>query len=80
MSRTALITGIMGQDGSYRTEMLLEKGYTVHGPIRRASTFNMGRINHLYHDPHDGDVRLFLHYGDMTDGSRPVTLLASIQP
>jgi GDPmannose 4,6-dehydratase len=80
MSRTALITGITGQDGSYLTELLLEKGYTVHGLIRRASTFNTGRIDHLYQDPHEGDVRLFLHYGDMTDGSRLVTLLEKIQP
>jgi GDPmannose 4,6-dehydratase len=80
MSKTALITGITGQDGSYLTELLLEKGYTVHGLIRRASTFNTGRIDHLYQDPHDGDVRLFLHYGDMTDGSRLVTLLERIRP
>jgi GDPmannose 4,6-dehydratase len=78
--RKALITGITGQDGSYLAELLLAKGYEVHGLIRRASTFNTHRINHLYTDPHDPDKRLFLHYGDLTDGSRLVTLLASIQP
>merc|ERR1711991_1278744 len=64
---TALITGITGQDGSYLTELLLEKGYTVHGIIRRSSSFNTGRIEHLYEDPHLRDRRLVLHYGDMTD-------------
>ncbi|TDO43339.1 GDPmannose 4,6-dehydratase [Kribbella sp. VKM Ac-2527] len=78
--RKALITGITGQDGSYLAELLLAKGYEVHGLIRRASTFNTHRINHLYTDPHEPDKRLFLHYGDLTDGSRLVTLLASIQP
>ena len=78
--RKALITGITGQDGSYLAELLLAKGYEVHGLIRRASTFNTHRINHLYTDPHKPDKRLFLHYGDLTDGSRLVTLLASIQP
>ncbi len=67
--RRALITGITGQDGSYLTELLLEKGYEVHGIIRRASLFNTDRIDHLYQDPHDPDPRLFLHYGDLTDGS-----------
>ena len=66
----ALITGITGQDGSYLAELLLAKGYEVHGLIRRSSSFNTGRIDHLYHDPHDsGDVALFLHYGDLTDSS-----------
>jgi len=78
--RKALITGITGQDGSYLAELLLAKGYQVHGLIRRASTFNTHRIDHLYEDPHEQDKRLFLHYGDLTDGSRLVTLLASIQP
>ena len=73
--KRALITGITGQDGSYLAELLLEKGYEVHGLIRRASTFNTGRIDHLYQDPHDPTARLFLHYGDLTDGSRLVTLL-----
>ena len=78
--RRALITGITGQDGSYLAELLLEKGYTVHGLIRRASTFNTSRIDHLYQDPHDPKARLFLHYGDLTDGSRLVTLMERIQP
>jgi len=80
MSKRALITGITGQDGSYLAELLLEKGYEVHGLIRRASTFNTARIEHLYQDPHDEDPRLFLHYGDLGDGSRLVTLLAQIEP
>jgi GDPmannose 4,6-dehydratase len=80
VTRTALITGITGQDGSYLAELLLEKGYTVHGLIRRASTFNTSRIDHLYRDPHDPEARMFLHYGDLTDGSRLVTLLEKINP
>jgi GDPmannose 4,6-dehydratase len=78
--RKALITGITGQDGSYLAELLLEKGYEVHGVIRRASTFNTSRIDHLYNDPHISGTRLFLHYGDLSDGSRLVTLLDSIRP
>jgi GDPmannose 4,6-dehydratase len=78
--RKALITGITGQDGSYLAELLLGKGYEVHGLIRRASTFNTHRIDHLYTDPHEQDKQLLLHYGDLTDGSRLVTLLATIQP
>jgi GDPmannose 4,6-dehydratase len=78
--KKAFITGITGQDGSYLAELLLAKGYEVHGLIRRASTFNTKRIDHLYEDPHQSDQRLFLHYGDLTDGSRLVTLLASIRP
>jgi len=78
--KKALITGVTGQDGSYLTELLLEKGYEVHGLIRRASTFNTGRIEHLYTDPHVQGVRFFLHYGDLTDGSRLVTLLDKIRP
>ena len=80
MSRRALITGITGQDGSYLAELLLGKGYEVHGLIRRASTFNTARIDHLYRDPHDPEARLFLHYGDMGDGSRLVTLLGQVEP
>ncbi|MET0188806.1 MAG: GDP-mannose 4,6-dehydratase [Pseudonocardia sediminis] len=76
----ALITGITGQDGSYLAELLLSKGYEVHGLIRRASTFNTGRIEHLYQDPHDPEARLFLHYGDLTDASRLVTLLDKVAP
>lgn len=78
--KKALITGITGQDGSYLAELLLLKGYEVHGLIRRASTFNTQRINHLYLDPHDPKARLFLHFGDLTDGSRLATLLAEIGP
>ncbi|MEU4601844.1 GDP-mannose 4,6-dehydratase [Kribbella sp. NPDC023972] len=78
--KKAFVTGITGQDGSYLTELLLAKGYEVHGLIRRASTFNTNRIDHLYEGPQAEDKRLFLHYGDLTDGSRLVTLLASIQP
>ena len=79
MSKVALITGITGQDGSYLAELLLGKGYEVHGLIRRASTFNTQRIDHLYTDPHEGG-RLHLHYPDLTDGSRLTTLMARIQP
>jgi GDPmannose 4,6-dehydratase len=80
MRKKALITGITGQDGSYLAELLLGKGYEVHGLIRRASTFNTQRIEHLYVDPHDPDPRLTLHYGDMIDATRLVTLLSRIQP
>ncbi|MFH0894466.1 MAG: GDP-mannose 4,6-dehydratase [Bacteroidota bacterium] len=78
--KKALITGITGQDGSYLTEQLLEKGYEVHGMIRRSSSFNTGRIDHLYKDRHVKDVRLFLHFGDMTDSSNLNRLLEKIQP
>lgn len=80
MTKRALITGITGQDGSYLAEMLLAKGYEVHGMIRRASTFNTARIDHLYVDPHDPAAQLLLHYGDLSDGARLVTLLAEINP
>lgn len=80
MPKRALITGITGQDGSYLAELLLAKGYEVHGLIRRASTFNTARIDHLYVDPHDPTARLFLHYGDLSDGARLVTLIAEINP
>jgi GDPmannose 4,6-dehydratase len=76
----ALITGITGQDGSYLAELLLEKGYEVHGIIRRASTFNTERIDHLYRDPHLNDVRFFLHYGDIADSTNLIKLLYRIQP
>jgi GDPmannose 4,6-dehydratase len=72
--------GITGQDGSYLAELLLAKGYEVHGVIRRASTFNTARIDHLYTDPHSPDTKLFLHYGDLSDGARLVTLLAEVAP
>ena len=78
--RKALITGITGQDGSYLAELLLAKGYEVHGIIRRASTFNTSRINSLYEDPHINGVRLFLHYGDIADSTNLIKLLYRIQP
>jgi GDPmannose 4,6-dehydratase len=78
--KKALITGITGQDGSYLAELLLEKGYEVHGIIRRASTFNTERIDHLYQDPHINGVRLFLHYGDIADSTNLIKLLYRIQP
>ena len=77
--KRALVTGITGQDGAYLAQLLLGKGYEVHGLIRRASTFNTQRIDHLYTDPHEGG-RLHLHYSDLTDGSRLTTLMARIQP
>ena len=80
MTKRALITGITGQDGSYLAELLLDKGYEVHGLIRRASTFNTHRIDHLYEDPHNSETRLHLHYADLTDGSRLTTLLQTIAP
>ncbi len=78
--KRALITGITGQDGSYLAELLLAKGYEVHGIIRRASTFNTSRIQHLYSDPHEDNKRLFLHYGDLLDGSRLTNLISEIKP
>ena len=78
--KKALITGITGQDGSYLAELLLGKGYEVHGIIRRASTFNTGRIDHLYKDPHINGVRLFLHYGDIADSTNLIKLIYRIQP
>lgn len=78
--KKALIAGITGQDGSYLAELLLAKGYEVHGVVRRSSSFNTARIDHLYLDPHNPDARMFLHYGDLSDGSRLSTLLARIQP
>ena len=78
--KKALITGITGQDGSYLAELLLEKGYEVHGIIRRASTFNTERIDHLYQDPHINGVRLFLHYGDIADSTNLIKLLYRLQP
>lgn len=80
MKKKAFITGITGQDGSYLTELLLSKGYEVHGIIRRSSSFNTERIDHLYKDPHLNDVSLFLHYGDMTDASNLSRLLDRIKP
>lgn len=80
MVKKALITGITGQDGSYLAELLLEKGYEVHGIIRRASTFNTGRLDSIYTDTHDSKARLFLHYGDLSDASRLSQLLSRIRP
>ena len=78
--KTALITGITGQDGSHLADLLIDKGYEVHGIIRRASTFNTRRIDHLYRDPHEPDARMLLHYGDLTDGSQIARAIASIEP
>jgi GDPmannose 4,6-dehydratase len=78
--KKALITGITGQDGSYLAELLLKKGYEVHGIIRRASPFNTERIDHLYEDPHINGVRLFLHYGDIADSTNLIKLLYKLQP
>jgi len=78
--KKALITGITGQDGSYLAELLLEKGYEVHGIIRRASSFNTGRIDHIYQDPHESGKRLFLHYGDLTDSTNLIRIIKDVQP
>ena len=78
--KKALITGITGQDGSYLLELLLEKGYEVHGIIRRSSSFNTGRIDHLYNDPKIQGKQMFLHYGDVTDTSNLNRLLEKIEP
>ena len=80
MAQRALITGITGQDGSYLAELLLAKGYEVHGIIRRASTFNTGRLDGIYSDPHTDKARLFLHYGDLSDASGLSRLLGEVQP
>lgn len=78
--KIALVTGITGQDGSYLAELLLTKGYEVHGLIRRSSSFNTGRIDHIYQDPHDPNPKLFLHYGDLIDGVGLSNLIREIQP
>jgi GDPmannose 4,6-dehydratase len=80
VSKTALITGITGQDGAYLAELLLAKGYSVHGVKRRASSFNTDRIDHLYQDPHEKDVRLKLHYGDLTDSTNLIRIIQEVQP
>jgi len=80
LSKTALITGITGQDGAYLAELLLAKGYRVHGVKRRASSFNTDRIDHLYQDPHEKDVRLELHYGDLTDSTNLIRIIQEVQP
>lgn len=78
--KRAIITGVTGQDGSYLAELLLEKGYEVHGVKRRASIFNTTRIDHLYQDPHDGATRFFLHHGDMTDSTNLIRIIQEVQP
>jgi GDPmannose 4,6-dehydratase len=80
MTKKALITGITGQDGSYLSELLLDKGYEVHGIIRRSSSFNTERIDHLYRDPHEPETRLYLHYGDLSDGTRLREILTQVSP
>src|SRR6187431_1493506 len=80
MAKKALITGITGQDGSYLADLLLSKGYEVHGIIRRASTFNTGRLDPIYQDPHASGKRLFLHYGDLSDASALSRLMLQVQP
>lgn len=80
INKTALITGITGQDGSYLAEFLLNKGYNVHGIKRRSSSFNTGRVDHLYEDPHSTNKNFYLHYGDMTDSSNIISLIQEIQP
>src|ERR1700754_3202228 len=76
----ALITGVTGQDGAYLSELLLSKGYIVHGVKRRSSSFNTGRLEHLYQDPHEADPRFFLHYGDLTDATNLIRIVQQIQP
>src|ERR1700760_504086 len=78
--KTALITGITGQDGAYLAEFLLKKGYRVHGVKRRSSLFNTERIDHLYHDPHEPNIKLKLHYGDLTDSTNLIRLVQEVQP
>src|SRR3954464_15609384 len=80
MSKVALITGVTGQDGAYLAELLLGKGYIVHGVKRRSSSFNTGRIDHLYADPHEESARFFLHYGDLTDATNLIRLIQEVQP
>jgi GDPmannose 4,6-dehydratase len=80
MHKRALITGITGQDGAYLAEFLLAKGYEVHGIKRRSSSFNTDRIDHLYQDPHEQDVRMHLHYGDLTDATNIIRIIQKVQP
>ncbi len=80
MGKTALVTGVNGQDGAYLTELLLQKGYTVHGIKRRSSLFNTGRIDHLYQDPHEKGVKLTLHHGDLTDSTNLIRIIQETQP
>src|ERR1700712_3266930 len=78
--KVALITGVTGQDGAYLAELLLSKGYEVHGIKRRASSFNTDRIDHLYENPHGHGVRMFLHYGDLTDATNLIRIIQQVQP
>ena len=78
--KIALITGITGQDGSYLAELLLEKGYEVHGIKRRSSSFNTQRLDHIYQDPHDDNLNLQLHYGDLTDSSNLIRIIQEVEP
>src|SRR6201991_2476422 len=80
MAKTALITGVTGQDGAYLSELLLKKGYIVHGIKRRSSLFNTDRIDHLYQDPHESDVHFSLHYGDLTDSTNLIRIIQETQP
>src|SRR5512147_962218 len=80
MTKTALITGITGQDGAYLAALLLHKGYTVHGIKRRSSLFNTDRIDHLYQDPHEKNLKLKLHYGDLTDSTNLIRIIQETQP
>jgi GDPmannose 4,6-dehydratase len=80
VNKTALITGVTGQDGAYLSELLLGKGYTVHGVKRRSSSFNTSRVDHLYTDPHEGNTNFFMHYGDLTDSTNLIRLVQEIQP
>ena len=80
MSKVALITGVTGQDGAYLAELLLKKGYTVHGIKRRSSLFNTDRIDHLYEDQHEKGVNFFLHYGDLTDSTNLIRIVQETQP
>src|ERR1700719_1273593 len=78
--KVALITGVTGQDGAYLSELLLAKGYVVHGIKRRSSSFNTARVDHLYHDPHEQGVRFCLHYGDVTDSTNLIRIIQETQP
>ena len=78
--RVALITGITGQDGAYLADLLLQKGYVVHGIKRRSSSFNTGRVNHLYQDPHERDLHFILHFGDLTDATNLIRIIEEAEP
>ncbi|MBW2126640.1 MAG: GDP-mannose 4,6-dehydratase [Deltaproteobacteria bacterium] len=78
--KKALITGITGQDGAYLAEFLLKKGYEVHGIKRRSSSFNTARVDHLYRDPHESDVKFFMHYGDLTDATNLIRIIQALRP